>query len=180
MAMQAKIPVRKFRPPEGESWEDVNGRGMQFFLGLLSTHFQVSNAEVAVSSTNPQNKDGVVLSKLAVSSEKPNRKVVVFSHGGYIREFLNACFCGADTPCFANVMHNCAYCHLLIRLCSVEEGEATNVPEHSGNKAAVWMVTNPNNEKQMVEVVLKEENCTQHLSGFDKKERGPTSASFAC
>lgn len=58
------IPIRDYRPEEGESWNDVKERAKAFLLDLFATFVQA-----------PQ----------------PARvKVLVVSHGGWIMEFLNA------------------------------------------------------------------------------------------
>ncbi|XP_077865492.1 fructose-2,6-bisphosphatase TIGAR B-like [Saccoglossus kowalevskii] len=74
LAKAARIPLRKYRPDGGESWDDVKIRAQMFGQKLIDTLLP----SVPLRSTY----------RCQATARKKTR-VLVVTHGGFIKEFIN-------------------------------------------------------------------------------------------
>eukprot|EP00929_Paragymnodinium_shiwhaense_P112027 TRINITY_DN8027_c0_g1_i1.p1 TRINITY_DN8027_c0_g1~~TRINITY_DN8027_c0_g1_i1.p1 ORF type:complete len:361 (+),score=61.95 TRINITY_DN8027_c0_g1_i1:151-1233(+) len=87
-AVAAGVPVREYRPQGGESWEDVAARARPFLEGVLLAQQCHGTSSSAASS----------------SGGKEVPKIMVLTHGGFIKEVMNVIF--PDDPPSLNAAKN--------------------------------------------------------------------------
>ena len=81
-AGDAGLDVRDYRPPEGESWKDVNERAKDFlFNDIIKNYFL----------TDKKEEEEISSFDAKIRQIKPKQlNFLVVAHGGFIMEFTNA------------------------------------------------------------------------------------------
>lgn len=78
-AKAAGLPIRDYKPENGECWKDVNARAKDFLLGeLVPTWF----GEVAENNGQEEQK-------IQEAPSSKNLNILIVAHGGFIMEFIN-------------------------------------------------------------------------------------------
>ena len=78
-AKAANLPIRDFRPEEGENWKDVNARARDFIINeILKNWFQ------PVNSDNDKEEE-----KTPSGNKSEMKNILIVAHGGFIMEFIN-------------------------------------------------------------------------------------------
>jgi broad specificity phosphatase PhoE len=120
---------RKFRPPEGESWDDVQKRVVRFIDRVRrENRFGIKDSAIIANMTlKEQSKwwgccgggDGGDAAISTVPSTMPMKRILIFTSGGVIKEFINAYvlktntrrgfldFSGRQVAYYPNQIHNC-------------------------------------------------------------------------
>jgi hypothetical protein len=132
---------RVFRPEGGESWNDVMGRVQQFVVHVQQQHpFNPTKDKGEQSSKGiwcPAfpigGSSGVAASQVATVQVK---KILVFTSGGVIKEFINAFVYRANTPeaaasSYTNYYpNNASNCSMFMFRCSADFSDVKMVLEN--------------------------------------------------
>lgn len=96
---------RVFRPPGGESWEDVARRSRSFMREVLARYCTNNDSQGRPSSNRGNDTTGrtAPVSNASASPDEPKR-ILIVTHGGFISEFLSSAVGGVP-----NCAKNCSY-----------------------------------------------------------------------
>eukprot|EP00286_Rhodomonas_abbreviata_P021714 CAMPEP_0181301480 /NCGR_PEP_ID=MMETSP1101-20121128/7448_1 /TAXON_ID=46948 /ORGANISM="Rhodomonas abbreviata, Strain Caron Lab Isolate" /LENGTH=515 /DNA_ID=CAMNT_0023406791 /DNA_START=313 /DNA_END=1857 /DNA_ORIENTATION=- len=133
MTRYSGLPHRVFRPPGGESWEDVAARSRSFMRDMLDKHCictreqqlnlnkaaETAAGHTADSFSRASSTHSEVVEADAAAADKTRadevKKILIITHGGFISEFLSAAVGG-----IGNSSKNCSLSVLCIQMTHVK------------------------------------------------------------
>jgi len=107
---------RVFRPPGGESWEDVARRSRSFMREILTQY--CSDVQERPSSHRGHDNSGrsTLMGNAGATAPVEPKRILVVTHGGFISEFLSSAVGGVP---------NCAKnCSIFVLACAREHPQA--------------------------------------------------------
>lgn len=112
MTRYSGMPHRLFRPPGGESWEDVAARSRSFMKDVLERHCVLTNEGVNdLRRVAREHREKIGQGDQPPSEEDDVKKVLIITHGGFISEFLSSAVGGIP-----NSSKNCSLSILGIKM----------------------------------------------------------------